>query len=132
MNLKIEMEGIKVTQYKKVVYKDGVCADIRGYSIREKLVSLHYHNPTENLSGFSICDESGRIMRDCSDFVYRWDTVDQKPDEIWYTNDKNYRQTEPWSDLSSIMAQEEALSNEELTEAVADLMYEVSMAQLGL
>lgn len=51
---------------------------------------------------------------------------------IYYTNDPNYLQTEPWPDLSDIPEQAEPLTNEELTEAVADLMYDVSAAQLGL
>ena len=119
-------------RYKKVVYKDGAGCDINGYSISGKLVSLHYPHPEENVSGFAICDEAGNTIQDCPDFIYRWDVVDQKENAIYYTNDPNYRQTEPWPDLSNIPEQAEPLTNEELTEAVADLMYEVSAAQLGL
>ncbi len=116
----------------KVVFADGETFFIRGHSAREDLVSLHYREPAENLSGFILYGADGNIIRDCSDFIYRWDVVDQKENAIYYTNDPNYRQTEPWPDLSNIPEQAEPLTNEELTEAVADLMYEVSAAQLGL
>lgn len=116
----------------KIVYADGQKLGIDGYSIGINLVSIHAENQTENLSGFIICDEAGNTIQDCSDFIYRWDVVDQKENVIYYTNDPNYRQTEPWPDLSNIPEQAEPLTNEELTEAVADLMYEVSAAQLGL
>ena len=108
----------------KVVFADGGTFFIRGHSAREDLVSLHYREPAENLSGFILYGADGNI--------YRWDVVDQKENAIYYTNDPNYRQTEPWPDLSNIPEQAEPLTNEELTEAVADLMYEVSAAQLGL
>lgn len=119
-------------RYMKVVYKDGVSCDIHGYTISKKLVSLHYQNPIENVSGFIICNEAGDVIKDCSDFKYRWDVIDQKENVIYYTNDPDYRQTEPWHELKTIPEQEEPLTNEELTEVVADLMYEVSAAQLGL
>lgn len=106
--------------------------EIYGYFISEEIVSLHYENPVENRSGFSILDKNGDVIFDASDYIYRWDVVDQKPDEIYYTNDPDYRQTVPWPDTSGIPEYTEPLSNEELTEAVADLMYEVSVAQLGL
>lgn len=117
---------------KKVVFADGKAFGILGYVISEKRVRLHYSEPSENLSGFIICDEAGNTIQNCSDFIYRWDVVDQKENVIYYTNDPNYRQTEPWPDLSDIPEQAEPLTNEELTEAVADLMYDVSAAQLGL
>lgn len=116
----------------KIVFLDGQEFNTDGYSIGINRVSLHIENPEENLSGFIIYDGDGNILHDCSDFIYRWDVVDQKENAIYYTNDPDYRQTEPWPDLSNISEQAEPLSNEELTEAVADLMYEVSMVQLGL
>lgn len=120
--------------YKKVAFKDGETFDILGYCIGKNIVEIHYKykDPKENLSGFIICDEAGDIIKDCSDFIYRWDIVDQRPDRIYYTNDPDYCQTEPFPDLSDIQEQAEPLTNEELTEAVADLMYEVSMMQLGM
>lgn len=115
----------------KVVYADGESFELNGYSIGENLVSLHYDNPTENLSGFCIYEGENKVF-DGSGFTYRWDVVEQKTNEIYYTNNPDYRQTEPFPDLSNVQEQAEPLNNEELTEAVADLMYEVSMMQLGL
>lgn len=118
--------------YPKVVFTDpDEAVEIRGYSITEKLVSIHYDNPVENLSGFCIY-EGENLVFDGSAFTYRWDVVDQRQNEIFYTNDPDYRQTEPFPDLSELPDQAEPLSNEELTEVVADLMYEVSMMKLGL
>lgn len=116
----------------KVVFADGEAFALNGYSIQEDLVSLHYREPAENQSGFTIYNEAGNVVAECLDFVYRWDVVDQKKGTIYYTNNKDYRQTAPWPDISGIQEYMEPLSNEELTEAVADLMYEVSVVQLGL
>lgn len=116
----------------EVVFTDSSeVVEVYGYSITENLVSICYNNPEENLSGFLIYEDR-HLVFDGSGFTYRWDVVDQKPNEIFYTNDPNYRQTEPWPDLSNVLEKEEPLNNEELTEAVADLMYEVSAAKLGL
>ena len=116
----------------KVVFADGEAFALNGYSIQENLVSLHYREPTENKSGFTIYNEAGNVVAECLYFVYRWDVASQKKGTIYYTNDKDYRQTVPWPDTSGIPEYTEPLSNEELTEAVAELMYEVSVAQLGL
>ncbi len=115
----------------KVIFADGEETEIFGYSVSENLVSVRCDNPRENLSGFSIY-EGERLIFNASSFIYRWDVVDQKENAIYYTNDPDYRQTEPWAELCDIPEQAEPLTNEELTEVVADLMYEVSMARLGL
>lgn len=118
--------------HSKVMFIDSSeVVEIRGFSITENLVSLHYDNPIENLSGFSIYNGDNLVF-DGSDFTYRWDLVDQRPNEVFYTNDPDYRQTEPFPDLSEVPEQVEPLSNEELNECVADLMCEISMMQLGL
>lgn len=115
-----------------VVFRDGEAFDISGYSISDGVVSLHYEELKENLSGFRIIRADGEVIFDGSEYRHRWDVVDQKKNVIYYTNDPNYRQTEPWNDLSNIPEHAEPLTNEELTEAVADLMYDVSAAQLRL
>lgn len=115
----------------KVVFTNSEVVEIYGYSITENLVSLRYSKPVENTSGFSVYMGDGLVF-DGSNFTYRWDVVDQKENEIYYTNDPDYRQMEPWPDMSNVPEQAEPLTNEELTEAVADLMYEVSAAKLGL
>lgn len=118
--------------YPTIVFTDSdEAVEIYGYSISKKLVSIRCNDPQENLSGFSIYEGENKIF-DGSDFTYRWDVVDQRQNEIFYTNDPDYRQTEPFQDLSHVQEQAEPLSNKELTEAVADLMCEISMMQLGL
>lgn len=120
--------------YLRVIFKDdkeGKGIDICGYSKSNNKISLYYKNPVENNSGFIIVNEENKIV-DCTKYKYRWDVIDQKENMICYTDNQRYQQTEPWSDLSDVPQYEETLSNEELTEAVADLMYEVSMAQLGI
>lgn len=47
----------------KIVFKGSQEAiDIYGYCISERLVSLHYKDPEENLSGFYIIDKDGRLL----------------------------------------------------------------------
>lgn len=121
-----------MSMYPKAVFADGEEFELVGYSISEKVISLHGKEPVENREGFIIYDGSGGMIKDCSDFIYRWDVVDQRENEICYTDDPECRQIGPWADLSNAREQVEPLSNEELTEAVADLMYDVSMLQLGL
>lgn len=87
---------------------------------------------SENLSGFKLyADDEETVIRDCSDYVYRWDIYTEKKDQITYTNSETYRQGEP-SKTETPKEIVDPLTNEELTEAVADLMYEVSASQLGL
>lgn len=121
-----------MSMYPKAVFAGGEEFDLIGYSISEKVVSLRGQGLVEHDKGFIIYDGNGEKVKDCLDFVHRWDVVDQRKNEICYTNDPDYRQTEPFPNLSNVREQVEPLSNEELTEAVADLMYEVSIAQLGL
>ncbi len=67
----------------KVIFADSdEAVKIRGYSIQENLVSIRYDNPQENLSGFCIY-EGENLVFDGSAFTYRWDVVDQKPNEIY-------------------------------------------------
>lgn len=104
---------------------------INGYSTLKNVIALYYVDPVENLSGFQIC-ENNSVIVDAPEFKYRWDVLDHKSNAIYYTNDSNYKQTEPWPDMSDVPEPVEPLSNEELTECIAELMYESSLRQLGL
>ena len=115
----------------KVVFANGQILDVQGYSVGTNLISIHYDSPVENLSGFCIY-EGKDLVFDGSEHKYRWDVVDQRSDRIYYTNDPDYRQTKPFPDLGDVQEPAEPLTNEELTEAVADLMYEMSLSQLGI
>ncbi len=61
---------------------------IRGYRILESEVCLMYDNPVKKSEGFSIY-EGDDLIFDGTDYKYRWDVTDQKPNEIWYANDPN-------------------------------------------
>lgn len=104
---------------------------LEAYATSGSIVGLVYPNVKENLSGFIICDQDEEVIADCSDFKYRWDVLDDDPGRIYYSNSAENMQTKKFS-TEDYVEEAEPLSNEELTEAVADLMYEISVAQLGL
>lgn len=100
---------------------------IQSWSIGSSLVTMIADGITENLSGFVLYEDDGvTVVMDCSDFIYRWDIYDQREDRITLTNSETDRQRKPDQDAGSPKEIIDPLSNEELTEAVADLMYEVS------
>lgn len=117
-------------------FNDSKLIPIRGYSQNGKVICIGAKDGeklSENLSGFKIV-KGDSIICDASDFKYRWDVINHREGMIYYTNDPDSKQTTPFRALneSDVLIQEESLSNEELTEAVADLMYEISAAKLGL
>ncbi len=105
---------------------------LQGWVIGKNEVTMIADGIGENLSGFVLYgDDETTVVRDCSDHVYRWDIYTEKKGQITFTNSETDRQMKP----TKMEVQKEIvdpLSNEELTEIVADLMYEVSAAQLGL
>lgn len=105
---------------------------LNGLAVGRNKVTLAGDGIGENLSGFVLYnDDETTVVRDCSDFVYRWDIYNENTEQITFTNSETDRQSEQ---VETEMPKEivDPLSNEELTETVADLMYEVSVAQLGL
>lgn len=86
---------------------------INMYMISEDMIFLSYPNIEENLSGFIMYDDNDKIMRDCSDFIYRWNVLDDNPDRIYYTNIPDYVQTTPFSERSDEEFEEITLSEEE-------------------
>lgn len=105
--------------------------DISGYTEYGHIVTLYYETTEENLSGFMIYDDDGNIIKDCSDFTHRYDVLENESNEISYSNDENVVQTEKLVRGNAVESVN-PMTNEELTECVADLMYEVSLAQLGM
>lgn len=109
--------------------------EIDGYSWRENIIGITYPGAEkeENLSGLELYAPNGELLLDCSDFKYRWNVLEDIPNKIYYTDKKENVQTQKFP-VNNEDCEEEAepLTNEELTEAVADLMYEVSIVQLGL
>lgn len=121
---------MKNQQY-KIKYNDqDTYIDIKGYMISSNLVSLTYPNAEVNTSGFIIYQDD-EIIADCSEFKYRWDVLEDNPDKIYYTNSADNVQEKAFSH-ENIVEDIDPMTNEELTECVADLMYEVSLAQLGM
>lgn len=104
--------------------------EIEGYMCSDNLASISGKNIEENTSGYIIYNEQDEVVTDCSEYKYRWDVLENDPDRIFYTNIEGYVQTEPLPKDDSVIA--ESLNNEALTECVADLMYEVSLMQLGM
>ncbi len=105
---------------------------LQGYAIGTNIVTVVADGIKEDLSGFILYeDDEVTEVLDCNDYVYRWDIYTEKKDQITFTNSETDRQGKP---ALTEMPKEivDPLSNEELTEIVADLMYEVSAAQLGL
>ncbi|MCM1218044.1 MAG: hypothetical protein NC548_26460 [Lachnospiraceae bacterium] len=116
----------------RVKYNDqNTCIDIKGYMVSGGLVCLSYPAAEENSSGFVIYDAEGGVIADCTDFKYRWDVLEDNPDKIYYTDQENNVQEKKFG--NGDMAEDtDPLNNEELTECVADLMYQISLNQLGL
>lgn len=104
---------------------------LTGYSISYNVILLKHPNVEENLSGFLIYSQDGTLVKDCSDFIYRWDVLEDNNNKIYYTNSPDNVQTMKFN-TDDQEEEVEPLNNRELTEAVADIIYELSVTQLGL
>lgn len=106
---------------------------IRGYATGKNIVTIVADDIKEDLSGFILYedDEVTEILN-CSDYIHRWDIYAQSEKQITFTNSETYRQRKPSPDAEPPSEIVDPLSNEALTECVGDLMYEVSLMQLGL
>lgn len=93
--------------------------------------------PEENTSGFRLIDGNA-VVEDYSEYRTKYNVITQKAGVMALS--KGMVETKENSAATllytpqekEIVEDVEPLSNEELTEAVAELMYEVSTAQLGL
>lgn len=71
--------------------------DLKGFMmVKNNRIALFYSNVEENLSGFIIYDQNNNICMDCSDYIYRWDVLENNSDKIYYTNDPDNIQTKPF------------------------------------
>ncbi len=128
-------ERLKFNMKKKYKIKyndDDTLIELNGYGIQEHIVALYYPDVTENLEGFILYNPDGTILKDCSDFKYRYDILENDSKSIYYTDLNDMVQYEKWNRDYTDTIDEEPLTNEELTECVADLMYEASLIQLGI
>lgn len=78
--------------------------------VQSNLINLKYQNAEENLSGFILYDDNENIIKDCSEFVYRWDILEEDPGSKWYTNNPSFVQQTRFSDL--IFTEEDPPENE--------------------
>lgn len=106
--------------------------ELNGVGIQDHFVSLHGQDIAVNLSGFVLYAPDGTVFRDCSGFRYRYDILEDNPDAVYYTDREDMIQTEKWNVSGGGQVEEEPLTNEELTECVAELMYETSLMRLGI
>lgn len=96
--------------------------------------------PAENTSGFKRVQDDGTELKDYSEFTTKYNVLTPAEGMIMLSNSEEHIETEenPASQYSYTPSDEDIqedvdpLNNEELTECVADLMYEVSMMSLGL
>ena len=93
--------------------------------------------PTENTSGFKLLD-GDRVAEDYSEYKTKYNVITREEGLLMLSTGAvetadNHAGVYAYTPKSEEMVEDvDPLSNEELTEAVADLMYEVSMMQLGL
>ena len=106
---------------------------LTGCVIYTEKVKLTAPGIQKNFSGFMLYEDDGEtLVRDCSEYKYKWNIFTEYEDGIMLTESETNREREP--NLSAEPPQEiiDPLSTEELTEAVADLMYEMSLSQLAI
>lgn len=107
--------------------------DLQSYYISESLIFLQGNGVTENLSGFKLYDDDGNMLKDCSDFVYKWNIYTEYENGIYLTPDEDFREMDPAIVVEEQVSEDiEPLSNDELTAVVANLMYEIDKNKLGL
>lgn len=109
---------------------------IRGYNIAYSgpgiIVAVSCDNPEDVSGGFLIYSDKTLIF-DGTKCIYRWDVLDHKPNIIYYTNDPKCKQEKPFPTIpTEVEEQVDSLTNEELTNCVADLMYQIDKMKLGL
>lgn len=104
-----------------------------GYSITNNIIALIADGIEENLNGFILYENDKKtVVRNCSNFVYRWDIYKQTENQITYTNLENFTQDELPKDDDPFKEIIFPLTNEELTDCIADLMYETSLMKIGM
>lgn len=104
---------------------------VKRYTIGKNFVKLIDDKLSWDLGGFKIYeDDEETIVRDCSDYNYKWNVYTEYSNGVVLTNSETDREPPP-KDLNPVEIVD-PLSNEELTTCVADLMYETSLMKLGI
>ncbi|MCM1561511.1 MAG: hypothetical protein NC123_18545 [Butyrivibrio sp.] len=106
---------------------------LTGCVIYQDKIKLSAPGIKENLSGFMLYEDDGiTLVHDCSEYKYRWNIYTEYENGIMLTESETDRERKPNPDADPPREVVDPLSNDELTEAIADLMYEASMNSLGM
>lgn len=109
--------------------------------INQNLAVLKGENlPQGKSCGFKLLRDDGSVSIDCSDYTVKFNVLTEIENVLMFSNSKDNIETEDnpagrychTPKPEEIKEDVDPLTNEELTECVADLMYESSLRQLGL
>lgn len=110
-----------------------IFTSIHRCQIAPNFVKLVAEDLVWDLSGFVMYeDDEETIIRDCSDYNYQWNIYTDIPNGVVLTNSETEKEKEPDPNAPKPMELLDPLTNEELTECVADLMTEVDMIKMGI
>jgi hypothetical protein len=87
---------------------------------------------TREYPGFRILRDDDTVLKDCENFIYKWNIYTDYEDGIVLTSSKTDRERKPVENADEPVEVVDPLNNDDLTECVADLMYELSCNELGL
>lgn len=114
---------------------------ISSYRIRnQNLIILKGENlPQGKTCGFKLIRDDGSVDTDYSDYTVKYNVFTEIENVLMFSNSEDNIETEDnpagrychTPDPEDIREDVDPLTNEELTECVADLMYESSLRQLG-
>lgn len=118
----------------KLLFNDSInFIQLDSYIIYPNRIYVSGNGITENFSGFMIYDdEEKNIIYDGMNYIYKWNIYTEYENGIIFTSSEIDREQEPIISTEEPIEIMDPLSNEELTECVADLMYEQSLTKLGL
>lgn len=106
---------------------------VDSYTIYANMITLIDENLIWDLSGFILYeDDKTTVIRDCSDFIYKWNIYKELEHGVTLTNSETDREPEPGLNKTSPVEEVFPLNNDELTSCVADLMFETSLMKLGM
>lgn len=112
---------------------------IKGYTKKSHVLTIRgLESEFVNLSGFSIYkDDEETIVESFSDYTNFYSTKTPLDYRISYTDIEGKEEDESQvinSENPELLLEEEqqTLTNQELTECIAELMYETSLMQLGM
>lgn len=105
---------------------------IRRCSVTQNTVKLIDENLVWDLGGFKLYDDKKKLIRDCSDYNYKWNIHTEYQYGVILTNSETDREREINPNDPEPIEVIDPLSAEELTSCVADLLYETSLMKLGL